>query len=159
MTSPSEITPGSPAWRLEQVRKAEKGARAARELAGLPPIPPIVCLCGSTRFYEVFREANLKLTLAGEIVLSIGCDTKSDGDLAATDALGKDPEQFKADLDALHRRKIDLADRVVVVSDSTGYFGESTAGEIRYAIEHGKPVEFANPASLERARDLLGLLP
>jgi len=119
--------------------------------------PPIVCLCGSTRFYDAFREANLKLTLAGEIVLSIGCDTKSDGDLAATDALGKDPEQVKADLDALHKRKIDLADRVLVVSDASGYFGESTAGEIRYAIEHDKTVTFAYPASMTRAREL-GLL-
>lgn len=45
--------------------------------------PEIVCLCGSTRFYAEFAAQNLRLTLAGAIVLSIGCDTKSDGDLAA----------------------------------------------------------------------------
>jgi hypothetical protein len=63
----------------------------------------------------------------------------------------------KVTLDELHKRKVDLADYVLVVSDDTGYFGESTTGEIRYAIEHGKPVEFANPASAQRARDA-GLL-
>jgi hypothetical protein len=30
--------------------------------------PQVVCLCGSTRFYTEFAAANLRLTLAGEIV-------------------------------------------------------------------------------------------
>lgn len=54
--------------------------------------PTVVCLCGSTRFSEAFRKANLEETLAGKIVLSVGCDTKSDG------ALGLSPET-KAALD------------------------------------------------------------
>src|SRR6266704_190453 len=44
-------------------------------------VPIIVCLCGSTRFSEAFHEANLRETLVGKIVLSIGCDFKSDTDL------------------------------------------------------------------------------
>lgn len=32
--------------------------------------PTIVCLCGSTRFLQAFREANLRETLDGKIVLS-----------------------------------------------------------------------------------------
>lgn len=118
--------------------------------------PRIVCLCGSTKFGSAFAVANLELTLAGEIVLSIGCNMR-DGDVFA----GRDEAELaavKAGLDDLHKRKIDLADYILVVSDSTGYFGSSTTGEIRYAVEHAKPVEFANPASLKRARDL-GLLP
>ena len=150
--------PGSPAWQESMIRKAEQGLKAARELAGLPPMPTIVCLCGSTRFYDAFRAANLRLTLAGEIVLSIGCDTKSDADLEAAAGFGDDPDAVKADLDQLHKRKIDLADYVLVVSDDSGYFGESTAGEIRYAVEHGKPVRFAVAASGERARQM-GLVP
>lgn len=110
------------------------------------PIPHIVCLCGSTRFGDAFREANLRLTLQGAIVLSIGCDTKTDADLAAAGELGKDPERVKRDLDELHRRKIDLADEVLVVSRD-GYFGQSTAGEIAYAAAQGKPVRFAEPAA------------
>jgi hypothetical protein len=99
--------------------------------------PRIVCLCGSTRFYEKFREWNLALTLRGEIVLSIGCDTKSDADLHAAGELG--PAAVKVALDELHKRKIDLADYVVILNVG-GYIGESTRGEVGYAIAHGKPV-------------------
>ena len=45
--------------------------------------PTIVCLCGSTRFYETFAWANLEETLKGRIVLTIGCTTKSDNELFA----------------------------------------------------------------------------
>jgi hypothetical protein len=59
----------------------------------------------------------------------------------------------KVALDQLHKRKIDLADYVHVVSDATGYLGASTRGEIEYAITFGKPVEFAEPAAEKRARE------
>lgn len=111
--------------------------------------PVIVCLCGSTRFGNFFHEANLRLTLAGEIVLSIGCDTKSDDDLAAAGDV--DWQSAKAGLDALHKRKIDLADYVLVVSDESGYFGDSTWSEILYARSLGKPVKFAEPRAEARA--------
>ena len=145
-------------WELAQAEKAMAGALAALEMAGMPPRPPIVCLCGSTRFFDAFRAANLRLTLAGEIVLSIGCDTKSDADLGLLATDDDATAVAKAALDELHKRKIDLADRVLVVSDETGYFGESTRGEIEYAVAHGKPVEFAVAASATRAREM-GLVP
>ena len=47
-------------------------------------------------------------------------------------------------LDALHLRKIDLADRVLVVNPG-GYVGESTGREIAYARATGKPVSFTDP--------------
>lgn len=97
-------------------------------------LPPIVCLCGSTRFLEAFQTANLSETLAGNIVLSIGCDTKSDGGLQ----LG--PE-VKVKLDELHKRKIDLADEVLVLNVG-GYIGESTRSEIQYARAHDKRIRF-----------------
>jgi hypothetical protein len=115
------------------------------------PRPQIVCLCGSTRFGNFFRAANLRLTLAGEIVLSIGCDTKNDADLAAAGELGHDMAQAKISLDDLHKRKIDLADRVQVVSDESGYFGASTWSEIQYARSLGKPVLFEVEAAKARA--------
>jgi len=114
------------------------------------PRPRIVCLCGSTRAPGEFARANLRLTLAGEIVLSIGCDTKSDADLEAAGEL--DRSQVKADLDALHKRKIDLADYCLVVSGEDGYFGDSTRSEIEYALRAGKPVMFARKAAHARAR-------
>ena len=102
--------------------------------------PTIVCLCGSTRFSQAFRDANLRETLAGKIVLSIGCDMRSD-----TQLFGHMPEkeitQIKKRLDELHLRKIDLADEVLVLNVS-GYIGESTNNEIVYATSKGKYVRY-----------------
>ena len=50
----------------------------------------------------------------------------------------------KAMLDALHLRKIDLADRVLVVNPG-GYIGESTRSEIAYAHATDTPVSFTDP--------------
>jgi hypothetical protein len=113
----------------------------------LTSFPSIVCLCGSTRFYDEFRRANLRLTLAGQIVLSIGCDTKSDQDLTAADGFGTGPAAVKARLDDLHKRKIDLADYVLVLNVG-GYVGESTRAEIAYAHAAGKPVRYLDPGAV-----------
>lgn len=99
--------------------------------------PIIVCLCGSTRFSQAFRDANLRETLAGKIVLSIGCDFKSD------DALGLN-EYDKKRLDELHLRKIDLADEVLILNVD-GYIGESTQRELTYAWDKRKTVIFLEP--------------
>lgn len=105
------------------------------------PRPEIVCLCGSTRFFAEFRDANMRHTMAGRIVLSIGCDLRSDADLAAAGELGLDPATAKAQMDELHKRKIDIADWVYVLNVG-GYVGESTASEIAYAKRLGKPVRY-----------------
>jgi len=99
--------------------------------------PDIVCLCGSTRFSVAFREQNLRLTVAGLIVLSIGCDTKSDRDLFGI----SDATDLKSRLDELHKRKIDLADWVFVLNVD-GYIGASTRSEIDYATRIGRPVRY-----------------
>lgn len=109
----------------------------------------IVCLCGSTKFRDEFTAANRRLTLAGNIVLAPGVFGHS-GDLSAEDAIGGDG---KAGLDELHRRKIDMADECLIVSRD-GYFGTSTAGEISYAVAHGKPVRFAENTARQRAAGL-----
>jgi hypothetical protein len=96
--------------------------------------PRVVCLCGSTRFYEVFQAMNFQYTLAGCIVLSIGCDTKSDEGLSLS-------VQDKARLDQLHLRKIDLADEIFVINVE-GYVGESTSREIAYAASRGKGINW-----------------
>lgn len=96
--------------------------------------PKIVCLCGSTRFSKAFRDANLKETLAGNIVLTIGCDFKSD------DALGLTWD-VKTRLDELHKRKIDLSDEVFILNVG-GYIGESTRSELNYAKKHGKFIQY-----------------
>lgn len=101
------------------------------------PMPTIVCLCGSTRFSEAFREANLRETLAGKIVLSVGCDTKSDDNLVLN-------EDVKEKLDELHLRKIDLADEVLILNVG-GYIGESTSRELAYAVKNGKVIRMFEP--------------
>ena len=99
----------------------------------------VVCLCGSTRFPEAFIEANRRETLAGSIVLSIGCDMRQDNSVfGATEA---ERRRTKAKLDVLHFRKIDLSDEVLVLNVG-GYIGESTEREIEYAQSTGKRVRF-----------------
>ena len=107
--------------------------------------PPIVCLCGSTRFYDAYQKANYDFTMQGCIVLSVGffphSQTKAHGqEVVCTD------EQKKA-LDQLHLRKIDLADMVHVLNVG-GYIGISTSKEIEYAEALDKPVSYLEPCML-----------
>jgi hypothetical protein len=104
--------------------------------------PTITVLCGSTRFYDEFQRANYELTMAGHIVLSVGFYPHNPQ--VHGENVGCTEEQ-KIALDELHKRKIDLADEVLVVSDETGYIGNSTRGEIAYAFQHNKPVRFQHP--------------
>jgi hypothetical protein len=98
----------------------------------VPDRPEIVCICGSARFVDEIRAVNRELTFAGVIVVA-PCET----DESITD-------EQKTALDALHLRKIDLADRVLVVNPG-GYVGESTSREIAHAHATGKPISFTDP--------------
>ncbi len=115
-----------------------------------PQRPTIVVLCGSTRFGEAFRAANLAETVAGRIVLSIGCDTKSDAELA--EAGDVDFTALKTNLDDLHKRKIDLADEVLVLNVG-GYVGESTRSGVEYAGRLGKPIRWLEGTDWRRAHE------
>lgn len=137
--------------------------------------PRIVCLCGSTRFYEAFQRANYEETMAGRIVLSVGHYPNAPDD-AHCEKLGCTPEE-KAKLDELHKRKIDLADEVLVLNPlcrvcpkcgsvwrhdrirvevcgcghdisgipPAGYVGESTRSEVEYAKKLGRPIRWLEP--------------
>lgn len=113
---------------------------AFRHIATPEEIPTVVCLCGSTRFIEAYQQANLEETMAGRIVLSVGCDTKSDNELFADKSLGE-LEEIKMRLDYLHLRKIDLADEVLILNVD-GYIGESTRRELQYAQQAGKKIRY-----------------
>lgn len=104
--------------------------------------PKIVCLCGSTRFYDAFQEANYKFTMAGIIVLSVGFVPHSD-DRSHGQEVGCTEGQ-KIMLDELHKRKIDLADYVHILNVG-GYIGESTLSELDYAIWKGKQISYLEP--------------
>ena len=100
----------------------------------------IVCLCGSTRFKDAFTEAQLKETLEGKIVLTIGCNMKSDQDIFGH----MTPKEFadtKRRLDQLHFRKIELADEILILNVD-GYIGLSTCDELNYAYALNKKVRF-----------------
>lgn len=105
--------------------------------------PTIVCLCGSTRFPEAFVSANRDETLAGRIVLTIGCNMRSDVVLFR-DMPVAELERIKNDLDELHLRKIDLADEILVLNVGA-YIGDSTRREIEYARRHDKRVRYLEP--------------
>lgn len=98
----------------------------------MPDRPEVVCLCGSMRFADEIRAVNRDLTIAGVIVLAPG---ETEGEIT---------EEQKAALGALHLRRIDLCDRVLIVNPG-GYVGGSTAREIDYARASGKPVAFTDP--------------
>lgn len=109
-----------------------------------PERPRIVCLCGSTRFYQTFQQANLDETMAGRIVLSVGFYLHT-GVESHWRRSSLTAEQ-KVALDELHLRKIDLADEILVLNVG-GYVGESTAREISYARRVGKPVRWLEDPS------------
>ena len=90
----------------------------------------VITLCGSTRFKEQFIEIQKKLTLEGNIVISVGLFGHSGDNEALND-------ETKAMIDRQHLAKIDLADEIFVINVN-GYIGESTKSEIEYAEKTGK---------------------
>lgn len=94
----------------------------------------VVTLCGSTKFKDEFVDAQKRLTLEGCIVISVGLFGHS-GDAEVW------TEGTKEMLDDMHKRKIDMADEIFVI-DVNGYIGSSTASEIAYAKNLGKPVKY-----------------
>lgn len=108
-----------------------------------PNRPTIVVLCGSTRFYDAFQQANYDETMAGRIVLSVGFYPHAKAIHGHGEGVGHDSTE-KVALDELHKRKIDLADEVLVLNVG-GYIGESTRAEIAYAEALGKPIRWLEP--------------
>ena len=101
----------------------------------------VITLCGSTRFKEQFMEAQKRLTLEGNIVISVGLFGHA-GDQEVWDGMDEGMlSKTKEMLDDMHKRKIDMADEIYVINVG-GYIGDSTRSEIQYAEEHGKPVRY-----------------
>ena len=102
---------------------------------------PVVTLCGSTRFKDEFMEAQKRLTLDGNIVISVGLFGHS-GDQEVWENMDEGTlTKTKEMLDDMHKRKIDLADSIYVINVG-GYVGQSTISEIEYAKLHGKQVRY-----------------
>ena len=101
----------------------------------------VITLCGSTRFKDSFLEAQKRLTLEGNIVISVGLFGHSgDEEVWAPST--------KEMLDDMHKRKIDMADEIFVINVG-GYIGSSTRSEIEYAREAGKGIRFLEATDVE----------
>jgi hypothetical protein len=94
----------------------------------------IITLCGSTKFKDEFIAEQKRLTMEGNIVISVGLFGHS-GDLEVWS------ERTKEMLDDMHKRKIDLADEIFVINPG-GYLGQSTISEIEYAKKTNKLVKY-----------------
>jgi hypothetical protein len=99
----------------------------------------VITLCGSTKFKDEFIEVQKRLSLEGNIVISVGLFGHS-GDVEVW------ADGVKEMLDDMHKRKIDMADGIYVINVG-GYIGNSTRSEIEYAKSHGKTIEYLEPLS------------
>lgn len=95
---------------------------------------PVITLCGSTRFKDEFLEVQKKLTLQGNIVISVGLFSHSDGQ----ENMNEDTLKMLIDI---HKRKIDMSDSIYVINVG-GYIGNTTKSEIEYAKKQGKVVKY-----------------
>lgn len=101
----------------------------------------VITLCGSTRFKDEFMEMQKRLTLDGNIVISVGLFGHS-GDNEVWENMDEGTlTKTKEMLDDIHKRKIDMSDEIFVINVG-GYIGESTKSEIEYAKRHGKTVRY-----------------
>ncbi len=94
----------------------------------------VITLCGSAKFEDDFLREQKRLTLEGNIVISVGM-FKNPGDNEVFQ------EDVKTMLDDMHKRKIDMADEIFVINKG-GYIGQSTKSEIAYALATNKRVNY-----------------
>ena len=104
--------------------------------------PRVMCLCGSSRFIAEMAVIAWTMEKEGVIVLSMHLLPANYPGVAPDHQA--EAEGISAQMDELHKRKIDMADEVLIVNIG-GYIGESTRSEIAYATAHGKPVRYIEP--------------
>jgi hypothetical protein len=78
-------------------------------------------------------------------ILALGWFVKPTRSDEPTDHLAE-AEGLHELFDELHKRKIDLADEVMVLNVG-GYIGDSTRSEIEYAVKTGKTVKYLYPVN------------
>jgi len=94
----------------------------------------IITLCGSTKFKNEFLNEQKRLTLEGNIVISVGLFGHSEDSEVWNNGM-------KEMLDRMHLSKIDLSDEIFVINVG-GYIGESTRKEIEYAKFKNKIIKY-----------------
>lgn len=93
----------------------------------------IITLCGSTKFKKEFEAINKKLTLEGNIVLSLGVFSHTDGEQLSD-------EQIKM-LKDIHKQKIAMSDEIFVINKNS-YIGNGLKEEIEYAKQLNKGISY-----------------
>lgn len=94
----------------------------------------VITLCGSTKFKDDFLREQNRLTLEGNIVISVGMfDLSGYGESLDDETINM--------LGDMHKRRIDMSDEIFVINKN-GYIGSSTKSEIEYAKQTGKKVVY-----------------
>lgn len=102
--------------------------------------PKIVVLCGSSRFIQIMAVCGW-LIERDERAIAMGLHLLPTWYPDCPPDHLAEHEGVADAMDALHLRKIDLADEIFVI-DVGGYIGSSTRNEIAHARRLGKPVRF-----------------
>ena len=103
----------------------------------------IIAVCGSVKFKDEMLEYQNEQMKNGKWIL---LPENMDIDIQMID------RRVKKQMDRLHLRKIDYADKVLIWNRN-GYVGESTRKEIEYARSHNRFVEFLEYDSKEKLLD------
>ena len=72
----------------------------------------VITLCGSTRFKDEFMETQKRLTLEGNIVISVGLFGHSGDNEVWENMDERTLMKTKEMLNDMHKRKIDMADEI-----------------------------------------------
>ena len=108
--------------------------------------PKIICLCGSSRFIDQIAIMGWMLEKEGAIVLGLHLLPANYPDVQPNHQA--EAEGLKEKMDELHKRKIDLADEILIMNVN-GYIGESTRSEIEYTKKLGKPIKYLEAIAKE----------
>ena len=101
----------------------------------------VITLCSYTKFKDEFLREQKRLTLEGNIVISVGLFGHSGDNKVWENMDERTLTKTKEMLNDMHKRKIDMADEIFVINVN-GYIGESTKSEIAYAENTGKTVNY-----------------
>ena len=93
----------------------------------------VITLCGSARFKDDFIKVQKRLSIEGNIALSLSFFDLDKGEVLT--------DENKKLLDDIHKRKIDMSDEIYVINKG-GYIWESTRSEIEYAKKKNKIVNY-----------------
>jgi len=126
-------------WKLEIAEEIESSLKKQIE----EDKSKIICTIGSSRFAEIEAVKKWEFEKEGNICIGMHLLPQWYADKQGWEKNhhGAEQENVADIMDALHLKKIDMADEVFVINYK-GYIGERTRFEINYATEHGKPIKY-----------------